>query len=406
MRRFPGLLLVGLVALVAAACGDDQPSAVGSPLADALLRAQGGGAGVEVETLEGKLPSGLEESLNPGRSPDSQDPKTELPAPPNATLKASGRVARPDGSVTYLVSYEVKSDERTTADAMRLLVDASPWQLVRGRAGSGVSLFDFEFTRSGNIAGAVVVQQQPTTATYDLVISRGGKEQTLKPRRLAFDTALTAEIEERDGGLSVARIVPGEVSSAGLQEGDRLVKLGGRDLTDRASLQAALRGLEDGRNPLTSVVLVLTAAPDRPIQPPFVMPAPSALPEGFPAQFLAIDGLVPVAVEWSIQPAGRSYDVTFLSPRTPSDISGAIRQGILRQGLQVTQDTPQGFGAEIAFGAPDGSLTGQIEVDVFQEDDSFSVTRAQVQVPRQTGGGLPRPVATPTAGTAAPSPTP
>lgn len=405
MRRWPALLLVGYVLLFAGACREE--STIGSPLADALLRAQGGGAGIEVETLDGKLPTGLDAALNPGRAADSKDPKTELPAPPNSTLEASGRVTRPDGSTTYLVAYVVKSDERTTADVMRLLVDASPWQLVRGRSSDGVSLFDFEFTRSGSIAGAVIVQQQPTTKTFDVLVTRDGKERTLKVRRLAYQPALTAEMEERDGGLVVARVVPGEAATAGLQEGDRLVRIGGKDVKDVASMQAALRSLEDGKNPLTSVVIVLTVAPERPIEPAFALPAPSAIPDGFPAPYLLLDSLAPVAVEWSIQPQGRSYDVTLLTPRTASDVSAALRQAVLRQGLQVTSDTAQGFGSAIAFGAPDGSLTGTLEVDVFPDDDAYSMVRAQIQVPRQAPGGLPRPIATPTVGaTAAPSATP
>jgi hypothetical protein len=405
MRRLSALLLVALVILFASGCSSQ--STAGSPLADALLRAQGGGAGIEVETLDGKLPAGLQEALNPGRAADSKDPKPELPAPPKSTLQASGRVTRPDGSMTYLVAYEVKSDERTTADVMRLLVDAAPWQLVRGRTSAGVSLFDFEFTRSGSISGAVVVQQEPTTKTFDMVVSRDGKERTLKVRRLAFEPALAAELEERDGGVAVTRVVPGEAATAGLQSGDRLVRIGGKNVTDTASMQTALRSLEDGKNPLTSVVMVLTVALDRPVQPAFALPSPSALPEGFPAQFLLLEGLAPVAVDWSIQPQGRSYDVTWLSRRTPSDVSGALRQAVLRQGLQVLEDTAKGFGASISFGSADGSLTGTVDVDVFPDDDAYAVIHAQIQVPRQPAGGLPRPVATPTpAATPAPSATP
>lgn len=396
-------MLGACLALVAVACGGDAPT--GSPLADALLRAQGGGAGIEVETLDGKLPAGLDAALNPGRAADAKDPKTELPAPPQSTLQASGRVSRPDGSMTYLVAYEVKSDERTTADAMRLLVDASPWQLVRGRASAGVSLFDFEYTRSGSIVGAVVVQQQPTTKTFDLVVARDGKERTLKVRRLAFEPALAAELEERDGGLAVVRVVPGEAATAGLQERDRLVRLGGKNVTNTASLQAALRGLEDGKNPLTSVVMVLTLSPERPMQVAFALPEPAALPDGFPAPFLLLEGFAPVAVEWRIQPQGRSYDVTLLTTRTASDVSGALRQAILRQGLQVLEDTAQGFGASLRFGSPDGSLTGMLGVDVFPEDDAYSVVQLQIQAPRRTGGGLPRPTGTPQS-TPPASPTP
>ena len=401
MRRLPALLLVGCLILFASACRGE--STVGSPLADALLRAQGGGAGIEVETLDGKLPAGLEEALNPGRAAGSKDPKTELPAPPKSTLQASGRVTRPDGSMTYLVAYEVKSDERTTADVMRLLVDATPWQLVRGRTSAGVSLFDFEFTRSGSISGAVVVQQQPTTKSFDLVVSRDGKERTLKVRRLAFEPVLAAELEERDGGLAVSRVVPGEAATAGLHEGDRLVRIGGKHVTDTASMQTALHGLEDGKNPLTSVVMVLTVAPERPIQPAFALPSPSTLPDGFPTPFLLLEGLAPVAVEWNIQPQGRSYDVTLLTHRTPSDVSGALRQAVLRQGLQVLADTAKGFGASISFGSADGSLTGTVDVDVFPDDDAYAVVHVQLQVPRQPAGGLPRPVATP-APTATPTP--
>lgn len=409
MRRLAAALLLGCSVLVAGACSGGGDSSVGSPLADALLRAQGGGAGIEVETLDGKLPAGLEEVLNQGRAADSKDPKTELPAPPQSTLKASGRVARPDGSMTYLVAYEVKSDGPTTADAMRLLVDASPWQLVRGRSSAGVALFDFEFTRSGSLSGAVVVQQQPTTTTFDVVVARDGKERTLKVRRLAYEPALVAELEERDGGLAVKRVVPGEAATAGLQEGDRLVRIAEKNVTTTASLQAALRGLEDGKNPVTSVVMVLTVAPERPIQPAFALPEPAALPEGFPARFLLLEGLAPVAVEWSIQPQGRTYEVTLLTPRTASDIAAALRQVILRQGLQVTEDTARGFGASLGFSAPDGSLTGTVGVDVFPDDDAYSVVQAQIQVPRQTGGGAPRPLGTPQAtpsSSPAPSATP
>ena len=387
-------------------------------IAELVLRV-GEGTGTEVQMLPGELPPGLDVALNPNRSADSKDPKSSLPVPPESTLRGSGRVAKPDGSITFFVMYEVPRDEQTVADAMRGLLDETPWQVMGGRTGEGVSAYQFQSTRSETVTGTMIVQPLPTTDTFEVIVSRGGKQTNLTLRRYAFVPVLGAELDDRDGGVVVTRVVPGEAATSGLREGDRIVKAVGKDVKDTASLQAALRSLGTGKTQRTGLVYIVQVAPEEPIARRYDAPEPRSLPASFPAPYLLVNGLTPIAVRWTTSPQGSQYEVTLITKQSLQEVVLAYRQALRAANAQIGNDRIHGTAAVIEFTAADSRSAGALSIEVFDQDTSYTAVMLQVQSTRAgapAGGGAPSPVpstpvatpssATPPPGTPAPGATP
>jgi hypothetical protein len=397
------LLVMLFVATAAAGCGrfggdGDASGGVSDPVLRLVLQNEEG----EIESREGELPRGFEEALNAGRS--DSDERVTLPPPPQATLRGSIRLGLPDGRQTFFVLYEVKGGERAAADAVEVLVDASPWQLTGGRSVSGVTNYEFQNTRADNVNGQVFIQPLPTSDKFDLTISRDGKEQKVTLQRRSFLPVLGVEFEDRDGAAVVSRLVPG-MASTELREGDRVLKVNGRDVGDAAATAAALRGIDGDKQALTSVMYILHVVPEAPVRTAFVPPTGVALPADFPVPGLILSGMTPAAVQWSTGSAGTTHTAALLTRQSPPDTVNAYRQQLQRQNFRITNDTAEGFATTLEFGSADGAVAGSIDVDLFDEDDSYTVVSMQVRTTR--GGGLPAvptPAGTPS-GTPAPTST-
>jgi hypothetical protein len=394
------VLCVAAAALGCGRFGGDGGSkgGVSDPVLRLVLQNEEG----EIESFEEELPRGFEDALNAGRS--ASDERVTLPPPPQATLRGSIRLALPDGRQTFFVLYEVKGAARAAADAVRVLVDESPWQLTGGRSVSGITNFEFQNTRADNVNGQVFVQPMATTDKFDLTISRDGKEQKVTVQRRSFLPVLGVELEDRDGAAFVSRLVPG-VASSDLREGDRVTKVNGKDVGTAEAAMAALRGVDGDREALTSVMYVVHVVPEAPVSAAFVPPSGITLPEDFPVPALVLNGMIPAAVQWTAGSAGTTHTAALLTRQSPPDTVNAYRQLMQRQNLRITSDTAEGFATTLEFGTPDGALAGSLNIDLFEEDDSYTVVSLQVRTTR--GGGLPAvpAPATPT-GTATPAPTP
>jgi hypothetical protein len=239
----------------------------------------------------------------------------------------------------------------------------------------------------------------PTTDRFDLTISRDGKEQKVTVQRRSFFPVLGVELEDRDGAAVVARAVPG-LASADLREGDRVTKVNGKDVDNAEAAMAALRALDGDRQALTGVMYVVHVVPEAPVRTAFVPPTGIALPTDFPVPSLVFNGMIPAAVQWSAGTAGTTHTAALLTRQSPPDTVNAYRQQLQRDNLRITSDTAEGFATTLEFGTPDGALAGSINVDLFEEDDSYTLVSLQVRTTR--GGGLP---AVPTAAPGTPTAT-
>ncbi len=399
-RWFP--LLAALAAVVALSCGGgDSDNA--TAIADRVLRI-GEGVGTEVEIFDGGVPDNLKDMLNPGDS-DNEDSVT-LPPLPDSKLIGSARVTRTDGLHTFFLMYEVKQDEATVSDVARGLFDETPWQVVGGQSSEGVTAYRFQNTRSGGLVGTVVLQPLPTTDTFEVIVSRGGKEQKLTLQRHAFTPVLGAELDEREGGVVVSKLGAGEGANAGLKEGDRLVRIGDQDTKDLGAVSAALRALGKGEHPVTSVIYIVQISPADPIVSPYVLPDARPVPRTFPAPYLLLDGSIPIAVEWTVEPSGSAYQLALLSQDSLADVADAYRSILKSQNLNVTSDEAQGTSTTLEFSSADNQLIGSVAIDTFAEDDSYTEARLQVQAAPGFTAGRPAPAPSATAPAATSTATP
>jgi hypothetical protein len=405
LPRACAVALGALTFALATACGSDDGGDKGTAISDLFLRI-GEGVGAEVVTTRGALASELEAALNPERTADT--PKSDLvtlPQPPESKLIGSARVTRSDGEQLFFVMYEVERDEPTVSDVLRGLLDETPWQVVGGQLNEGVAAYRFQSTRSADLQGTAVVQPLPTADKFELVVARDGKDRTLKVPRHAFIPVLGAELQERDGGVVVSRTGVSSAVSAGLKEGDRLRKVAGTEVKRTADVQAGLRSLGEAKTTRTSVVYIVQVAPTRQIEALFTLPAARPLPGDFP-RFLALDGAVPIAVQWASQEAGSTYQVTMLTRTSTTDVVAQYRTALERQGLRLNADQPQGFATELQFSSADNGTVGSISVDSFEDDDSYTAVQLQLQVARRNANApaAPRPATSPTASATSPAP--
>lgn len=380
---------------VAIACGGGDDGGDDASLASLFLRI-GEGVGAEVVTTAGALSTELEAALNPERT--NETPKADLlalPVPPESKLLGSARVTRADGEQLFFVMYEVERDEPTVSDAMRGLLDETPWQVIGGQLNEGVAAYRFQSTRSADLQGTAVVQPLPTGGAFEVIVERDGKDRTIKVPRHAFVPVLGAELQERDGGMVVSRVGAGGAVSAGLQAGDRVRKIAGKDVKDTASVQAALRGLGEGKATRTGVIYIVQVAPAQQIEPLFALPAARPLPRDFP-RFLALDGAVPIAVQWATNESSTSYQITMLTRTVTTDVAAQYRALLERQGLRLNADQAAGFATQLQFASADNGTVGAVSIDSFEQDDSYTAVELQLQVARRAAGGAapaPRPTA-------------
>jgi hypothetical protein len=398
-RWFP--LLAACALVFALSCGGGGGSDDSNTIADRVLRI-GEDVATEVEIFDGKVPDNLEQLLNPDSS-SSEDP-VELPAFPKSDLIGSAHVTRADGLHTVFVMYEVKQGEAAVSDAAREIFDESPWQVVGGQSSEGLTAYRFQSTQSSDLVGTVVVQPLPATETFEVVVKRDGDDHKLTLHRHAFTPVLGAELDQRSGAVVVSKLGAGEGADAGLEEGDRLVKIGDQDITDMASVTTALRALGSDEDPVTSVIYIIQITPADPVVSPFVLPDPRPIPSSFPVPALLRDGSTPVAVQWSIAAAGQAYQILLLSKETLTDVGDAYRQILKAQGLTITSDQAQGTTTTLEFSTVDNQMVGSVAIDTFPNDDSYTEATLQVQAaPGYSLANRPPSTGTPAPATATPT---
>jgi hypothetical protein len=373
-RGLLALLAVLAISPLAAACRQD--SSDGTPLTERWLRV-GEAPNAEVVVYDEKLPPNLVELLNPGATAEGE--KVQLPVHPNGKLVGSYVVRKPDGSHLVWLIYDVAEAPSAVAKRIQEQLDARPWQVVGAQADASGTLLRFQSSTGGDLQGTAIVNQRPGASTYELVVERDGKRSTLKVGRGSTVPDLAASLGD---DLVVKRVDAGAAKAAGLKEGDKIVRLGGTDVSDRKSLAAAQQAIANEKNPSTSVTYVMQVIPSTPVDPPvFTEPVTLALPDRFPVKAF-FDPMIVTEFQWIQRPGASGYSVTAVSKDGSTALAGRLRDALQKDGWQILQDVPSGGATQMQFQHSDGR-SGVAEVGPFEPDSAY--TRVELQV--QTGQG-------------------
>ncbi len=127
------------------------------------------------------------------------------------------------------------------------------------------------------------------------------------------------------------------------------------------------------------MIYIMQITPASPVVSPFVEPEPRTIPSTYPAPYLVRDGSIPVAIEWTVEPAGSAYQILFLTRDTLADVADGYREILRGQGLNITLDEAQGTATNIEFSSADNLMIGAISIDTFTEDDAYTEATVQVQ---------------------------
>jgi hypothetical protein len=380
-RGLLALLAVLALTPLAAACQDDSKDAGGDfALTERWLRANEDPS-ADVAIFEAKLPDNLADLLNPSLPADSKD-RIQFPVHPNGKLIGSYVIRRPEvGNLIGLV-YDVAEPLADVTKKVQEQLDARPWQVVGAEADGTGTLMRFETTTGGDLRGQALVNQRPGTATYELVVDRGGKQTTLKVAR----TSAVPEIAGSLGDdLTVKRVDQGAAKVAGLKDGDKIVKVGGVDVNDRKSLAAAQRAMASEKTPSTSITYLLLATPSvEADKRTFSEPASLALPDKFPLKTF-FDGLVVMEYEWVQQPGSSGFRAVAITKDSGTSVAGKLKDALQKGGWQIVQDVPSGGSTQMQFQHSDGRA-GQAEIGPFEVDSAYTQVGFTVQS-GQGGGG-------------------
>ncbi len=375
MRRGP-LALLAVLALtpLAAACSDDQGDGGGGiPLTERWLRV-GEAPSAEVVVYDEKLPPDLVDLLNPASTAQAAE-KLSLPVHPNGKLVGSYVVRKPDASHLVWLIYDVAEAPSAVAKKVQEQLDARPWQVVGAQADASGTLLRFQSSTGGELQGTAIVNQRPATARYDLVVNRDGKQTTLKVARSSTVPEIAASLGD---DLVVKRVDTGAAKTAGLKDGDKLVKLAGRDVTDRKSLAAAQQALAAETKPSTSVTYVMQVTPAVEADPPvFTEPATLAVPDKFPVKTF-FDPLIVTEFQWIQQPGNAGFSVSAVSKDGSTALAGRLKDAFVKEGWQILQDVPSGGVTQMQFQHSDGR-SGAAEVGPFEPDSAYTQVAMQIQ---------------------------
>ncbi len=371
MRRgLLALLAVLAVMPLAVACQQDAPG--GTPLTERWLRV-GEAPNAEVTVYEEKLPPNLVELLNPGVTNDAD--KVQLPVHPSGKLVGSYVVRKPDGSHLVWLIYDVAEGPAAVVKRVQEQLDGRPWQVVGAQADASGTLLRFQSSTGSDVQGTAIVNQRPGASTYELVVERGGKRSTLKVDRGSTVPDIAASLGD---DLVVKRVDPGAAKAAGLKEGDKIVRVGGTDVTDRKSLAAAQQAIANEKSPSTSVTYVMQVAPSVPVDAPvFAEPVTLTLPDTFPVRGF-FDPLIVTEFQWIQQPGASGYSVSAVSKDGSTALAGRLRDALQKDGWQILQDVPSGGSTQMQFQHSDGR-SGVAEVTPFEADSAYTQVNLQVQ---------------------------
>lgn len=381
MRRgFLALLAVLALTPLAASCRDGNDSTDSAvPLTERWLRV-GEDPSADVLVYDAKLPPNLVDLLNPGAASGGTE-QVQLPVHPAGKLVGSYVVRKPDGTHLVWLIYDVAEAPVEVVKKVQEQLDARPWQVVGAQADPSGTLLRFQSSSGGDLQGTAIVNQRPATATYSLVVERGGKQTTLSVTRGATVPELAASLGD---DLTVKRVDAGAAKTAGLKEGDRIVKVGEVAVSDRKSLAAAQQSLAAEKTPSTSVTYVVQIAPSSEVDKrTFTEPASLILPGKFPVKGF-FDALIVTEFQWVQQAGGAGFSASAISKDGSTALAGRLKDALQKDGWQVLQDVPSGSSTQMQFQHSDGR-SGVAEVGPFEPDSAYTQVVMQVQT-GQPGG--------------------
>lgn len=381
MRRgLLAFLAVLALAPLAAACRDNKDGSDGGALLTERWLRVGEDPSAEILVYDAKLPPNLVDLLNPDAAASATG-NLQIPVHPAGKLVGSYVVRKADGAHLVWLIYDVAEAPAAVVKKMQEQLDARPWQLVGAQADPSGTLLRFQSSTGSDLQGTAIVNQRPASTTYALVVERGGKQATLDVVRGATVPELAASLGD---DLTVKRVDAGVAKTAGLKEGDKIVKVGGAAVTDRKSLAAAQQALAAEKTPSTSVTYVVQIAPSVEADKRTFTESPSmALPDKFPVKAF-YDGLVVTEFQW-VQQAGESgFSASAITKDGSTAITGRLKDALQKDGWRILQDVPSGGITQVQFQHSDGR-SGVAEVGPFELDSAYTQVVIQVQIGQPAG---------------------
>lgn len=332
-------------------------------------------SGVSVQP--GAVPAVLEQILNNGTT-NAADRLT-LPVHPKARLIGSSHLHQPDGSDLVWLMYDVDGDLATVSQTVTDQLNQSPWQVTAGRGEDTARLLRFQNSRLVDLQGSATIRILPARDSYRLTVSRGGKEMTLTVKA----TALAPSIGETQPDLTVTRVGVGPVQEAGVQKGDKVVRVNDTAVKTQTALASALATAVSSGATKTAVTYILAnRAPGgaTPAAPPVIALPQQALPlpSTFPAA-QAWQGLVVIGYQWEQQQGQKAYRAAMVSKEPSTAVANRLRDGLKAAGWEVTGDQPVGFATQLQIAHQGQGLVGQVTIDQLPQDSAYIQVVVEIQ---------------------------
>ncbi|MEX1023056.1 MAG: hypothetical protein WD058_07890 [Dehalococcoidia bacterium] len=381
VRAFGAAFLIA-TALVFGACNDDAPESAGAALAERWLRL-GEDSQTNVVVYERALPPALSDLLNPSADADTpEEDRLAIAVHPRGDLLGSYLQRRTDGSHLVWLFYDVEDTELAplTAEVSEQL-DETPWQVVGEQGNLSYTVVRFQGTTGEDVTGTAIIEPSPPGGTFAVVVSREGGEETLQVPRAASAPLLEAQFED---DLTVTRVFPGLARSAGLQVDDRVTSVAGEAVASPADVTRVLDGLAVGPGQVSVTYLLEIAAPGSLDEPPFVARPGLTLPRQFPLRDAWAD-LTVDEYQTLVDPSGRFFAASMLTAESTTDAVARVRAALEDAGWEIVSDEPVGFATSIEFANEDERLMGAAQIDLFEEDESFTHVVLQFQTAPPAG---------------------
>ena len=368
-----GLALAGAALL--SACGGEGGESPGSAMAERSMRF-GQDDSANAVVYEGELPPSLSDLLNPSRAADT--PAENLlvfPVHPDGELIGSWLLREADGAHTVQLFYDVvEATPAQVADTISPQLDSSTWQIVSRGGNRAFMQLQFESTGVDEITGVVFAAPAPPGGSYSLVVERDGSEVTLEVSRASTLPDLEANLSS---SLRVQRVHPGLARTAGLRDGDQIIRVGDTEVTTRRELQEALDALARGTGRVALTYILEFAPPLRLDEPEFI-PYDLDLPADFPAA-RAFDGLMLEEYLSEFTPQGQVHLALFLSEDRDTTVLADLRGALEASGWEILASEPGGLATMVRFEHQADGLEGAARIDAFDLDQSLTEVLVQIQ---------------------------
>lgn len=373
-------LLLGVLALPAFTLGclggDDGGGSDAVALADRWLRL-GEDYRTNVVVYDGALPPVLSGLLNPDATADTpEEDLVAIPVHPAGELLGSYMLRRTDGSYLVWLFYDLpEADAGVVGAEVAAQVDETPWQVVGEQGNPSYAVIQFQSTRADDVTGTVIIERVAGSESFELVVDRDGSERTLIVARAARTPIIEADLT---ADLGVTRVHAGLAKVAGLQKADRIVRVGGTEVSDAEGLRDALGSL-DGATGTVAVTYLLEVAPPLTVSTPAYMPREGLV---LPADFPLRDALSDLTVEQYqtfLDPSGDFWAASLLTTEITSVMASRVRDALAAGNWEIVSDEPLGFATVIQFADASGDLLGSAQIDVFAEDEAFTQVLLQIQ---------------------------